>query len=180
MNGILGSMRRIDERAARCAWRMSTTPTSPISGQPDRAGTARALDRHGRGRPDIGRHRAGPLHELWEGAGRIDVCDPPKHLVMTMEPGTDDEAVIEAVLTEDGTRARLVIEERGLPLDVLYKHGAGLAGTHRGSRSLPGRRRIELEGALDGTHAGVQSAGGLIETAQGSEALPARSRNPCG
>jgi uncharacterized protein YndB with AHSA1/START domain len=61
----------------------------------------------------------------WEGPGRIDVCDPPHHLVVTMEPGTDDEAVIEAVLTAEGEQTRLVVEERGLPLDVLHKHGAG-------------------------------------------------------
>jgi uncharacterized protein YndB with AHSA1/START domain len=61
----------------------------------------------------------------WEGPGRIDVCDAPNHLVVTMEPGTDDEAVIEAVLSAEGERTRLVVEERGLPLDVLSKHGAG-------------------------------------------------------
>jgi hypothetical protein len=33
--------------------------------------------------------------------------------------------VIEAVLTAEGERTRLVVEERGQPLDVLYKHGAG-------------------------------------------------------
>jgi uncharacterized protein YndB with AHSA1/START domain len=61
----------------------------------------------------------------WEGPGRIDVCDPPNHLVVVMEPGTEEEAVIEAMLTAEGERTRLVIEERGLPLDVLYQHGAG-------------------------------------------------------
>ena len=33
--------------------------------------------------------------------------------------------MIEAVLTAEGERTRLVVEERGLPLDVLYKYGAG-------------------------------------------------------
>ena len=61
----------------------------------------------------------------WEGPARIDVCDAPHHLVLTMEPDSDDEAVIEAVLTVEQGRTRLVIEERGLPLEVLWKHGAG-------------------------------------------------------
>ena len=61
----------------------------------------------------------------WEGPGRIDVCEPPSRLLVTMEPGTDEEAQIEAWLTEEGERTRLVVEERGLPLAVLYKHGAG-------------------------------------------------------
>ena len=42
-----------------------------------------------------------------------------------MEPGTDDEATLEAWLTEEGGRTRLVVEERGLPLDALHFYGAG-------------------------------------------------------
>ena len=61
----------------------------------------------------------------WEGPGRIDVCEPPNHVVLTMEPAAADETVIEAWLTSEGEQTRLVIEERGLPVDVLYKHGAG-------------------------------------------------------
>lgn len=33
--------------------------------------------------------------------------------------------MVEAHLTADGERTRLVVEERGLPLDVLPFHGAG-------------------------------------------------------
>jgi uncharacterized protein YndB with AHSA1/START domain len=61
----------------------------------------------------------------WTGPARIDVCDQPHHLLLTMEPGTDDETELEAWLTEEGDRARLVVEERGLPLDKLHFHGAG-------------------------------------------------------
>jgi hypothetical protein len=42
-----------------------------------------------------------------------------------MEPGTDEEAQIEAWLETVQTRTRLVVEERGLPLDRLRLHGAG-------------------------------------------------------
>jgi uncharacterized protein YndB with AHSA1/START domain len=61
----------------------------------------------------------------WTGAGRIEICDRPYHLLLTMEPGTDDEAELEAWLTEEGDKTRLVVEERGLPLDRLHFHGAG-------------------------------------------------------
>jgi uncharacterized protein YndB with AHSA1/START domain len=61
----------------------------------------------------------------WTGPGRIEICDAPRHLLLTMEPATDDEAEIEAWLTEDGDRTRLVVEERGLPLDGLHFYGAG-------------------------------------------------------
>lgn len=61
----------------------------------------------------------------WEGPGRVDICEPPRRLLVTMEPGEDDETVIEAVLTPDGDRTRLVVEDRGLPIDQAPVHGAG-------------------------------------------------------
>jgi uncharacterized protein YndB with AHSA1/START domain len=61
----------------------------------------------------------------WTGPVRIDVCEAPHHLLLTMEPGTDDEAELEAWLTPEGDRTRLVVEERGLPLDTLHFYGAG-------------------------------------------------------
>ena len=71
----------------------------------------------------------GSIHAVftstWTGPGRIDACEKPHHLLLTREPGTSDEAQIEAWLTEEGSRTRLVVEERGLPLERLYFHGAG-------------------------------------------------------
>ena len=61
----------------------------------------------------------------WTGPGRIEVCEAPRHLLVTMEPGTEDEGQIEAWLSEAGTRTRLVVEERGLPLHHLPFHAAG-------------------------------------------------------
>ncbi|NHN54840.1 SRPBCC family protein [Calidifontibacter sp. DB0510] len=59
------------------------------------------------------------------GSARIDACDEPHHLLITSEPGTDEEAQIEAWLTAEGDRTRLVVEERGLPLKGLHFYGAG-------------------------------------------------------
>jgi uncharacterized protein YndB with AHSA1/START domain len=61
----------------------------------------------------------------WTGPGRIDVCEPPDRLQVTLEPGSADETVVEATLTPAGDQTRLVIEERGLPVGVLPGHGAG-------------------------------------------------------
>lgn len=61
----------------------------------------------------------------WEGPGRVDVCEVPRRLLVTMSPGQDDETVIEAVLTADHDQTLLVIEERGLPIDAAAAHGAG-------------------------------------------------------
>ncbi|MEP6852975.1 MAG: SRPBCC family protein [bacterium] len=61
----------------------------------------------------------------WNGPGRVDVCDAPRHLVLTMCPGQDEETVIEARLDRDGDATTLVIEDRGLPLEEVAAHGAG-------------------------------------------------------
>lgn len=61
----------------------------------------------------------------WTGPGRVDACEQPTHLLLTMEPGTADETEIEAWLSEDGDGTRLVVEERGLPLTNLHAYGAG-------------------------------------------------------
>lgn len=61
----------------------------------------------------------------WDGPGRVDRCEAPHRLTVTMCPGQDDETVIEAQLSAEGGRTRLVIEERGLPLSEFAGHGAG-------------------------------------------------------
>jgi uncharacterized protein YndB with AHSA1/START domain len=71
-----------------------------------------------------GRFQAG-FTSGWEGTGRVDVCDPPRRLLVTMFQDEDDETVIEAELVADGDRTRLIVEERGLPLDEAADHGAG-------------------------------------------------------
>lgn len=61
----------------------------------------------------------------WTGPGRVEECEAPRHLLLTMEPGTDDETQVEAWLTEEGSQTLLVVEERGLPLPKLHFYGSG-------------------------------------------------------
>ena len=62
----------------------------------------------------------------WEGTGRVEVCEPPRRLVLSnRERGASEETVVEVLLTPDGDRTVLTIEERGLPLAHLPDHGAG-------------------------------------------------------
>lgn len=61
----------------------------------------------------------------WAGPARIEACDAPHHLLLTAAPGSGEETQMEAWLTAEGARTRLVVEERGLPLDALPSHGAG-------------------------------------------------------
>ncbi|GAB3437167.1 hypothetical protein GCM10027517_08310 [Phycicoccus ginsengisoli] len=61
----------------------------------------------------------------WSGPATIEACEAPQHLLLTTAPGTDEEAQVEAWLTSEGSRTRLVVEERGLPVDALHFYGAG-------------------------------------------------------
>jgi uncharacterized protein YndB with AHSA1/START domain len=74
-----------------------------------------------------GEFRARFFTSGWEGTGRVEACEPPRHLlVLTNEPEQPDEHVIEASLTGDGTQTVLVVEERGMPLDLVAAYGAGI------------------------------------------------------
>jgi uncharacterized protein YndB with AHSA1/START domain len=61
----------------------------------------------------------------WEGSGRIDVCEPPYRLQLTMSAALEDDTVIEASLSAEVGGTRLLIEERGLSTEDLPGHGAG-------------------------------------------------------
>ena len=61
----------------------------------------------------------------WDGPGRVDRCEPPSRLLLTMRPGHAESTIIEARLFAEGPNSRLVVEERGLPLDEAAAHGAG-------------------------------------------------------
>lgn len=61
----------------------------------------------------------------WEGPGRVEVCERPHRLLLTLEPGTDDQTQIEALLTTERDGTRLVVEERGFPPGIAPDHGAG-------------------------------------------------------
>lgn len=61
----------------------------------------------------------------WEGQGRVDLCEPPRRLLLTMSPDSDEQTVIEVELVPDGAMTGLVVEERGLPLGEAAVHGAG-------------------------------------------------------
>lgn len=79
----------------------------------------------------------------WTGTGRIVVCDPPRRLLVTTREEDGQETEMEALVTADGDGARLVVEERGFPVEVAPDHAAGwqvhledlgavLAGRERG------------------------------------------------
>jgi uncharacterized protein YndB with AHSA1/START domain len=61
----------------------------------------------------------------WAGPAVIETCDAPHHLLLITQPGTEEEGQLEAWLTSEGTGTRVVVEERGLPVDKLHYYGSG-------------------------------------------------------
>jgi uncharacterized protein YndB with AHSA1/START domain len=126
MNTTTGTLRALDE--TRGAVRVEDVYDTGIQDLWEACTTPERLARwiaHVRGDLRVGGAIDVVFTSSWTGSGRIEVCDAPEHLLLTMQPGTEDEGAMEAWLTEEGSRTRLVVEERGLPLDSLYFHGAG-------------------------------------------------------
>ena len=128
MNGtstVTGSLRLVDNRAAvRMEDQFETDAEDLWSALTDPDRLARWVAQvHG----DL--RVGGTFHAVftsgWEGPGRVEVCDPPNRLLVTMSPGTSDETVVEAQVIPDGAATRLVVEERGLPPAEAAAHGGG-------------------------------------------------------
>jgi uncharacterized protein YndB with AHSA1/START domain len=63
----------------------------------------------------------------WDGTGRVEVCEPGRRLVVaTREDGDAVDGTTEVSLGADGERTRVVVLQRGLPLEQLAAYGAGL------------------------------------------------------
>ena len=74
-----------------------------------------------------GEYRAHLFSSGWEGTGRVEACEPPHRLqVRVKDPDEPDEHVSEVSLTADGSQTTVVLEERGLPLELLSAYGAGI------------------------------------------------------
>lgn len=76
------------------------------------------------GEPGLGKTVTATFTSTWSGELRVEECEEPHHLRLasSSEDGTTE---IEAWLTAEGDRTRLVVEERGLPLKGLHFYGAG-------------------------------------------------------
>jgi uncharacterized protein YndB with AHSA1/START domain len=105
-----------------------------------------------------GEFRAHFFSSGWEGTGRVEVCEPPRHLlVMTRDDRQDEEHAIEATLTADGDHTILILEERGMPVNLLAAYGAGIqvhiedlaAHIAGGERCDAGARWEELQPAYE-------------------------------
>jgi uncharacterized protein YndB with AHSA1/START domain len=98
-----------------------------------------------------GEFRAHVFASGWEGTGRIEVCEPPRRLlVVSKEPDAPNEDVTEVTLAPDGDQTILVFEHRGVPLDLLYAYGAGeQIHVEDLADHIAGRERREAEARWD-------------------------------
>src|SRR5262245_37497696 len=119
--------------------------------------TQRLASWYGEGELRAGGGYRARLHASgWEGTGRVEECEPSRRfLVVSKAAHEPNEHSTEVTLTVDGGQTMLVVEQRGLPLDLLWAYGAGLqihvedlaayiAGRERGDSET---RFVELEPA---------------------------------
>jgi len=87
----------------------------------------------------------------WEGTGRVEECEPPRRLlIVSKEPDEPNEDSTEVTLTGDGDQTVLVVEQRGLPLDLLWAYGAGLQiHAEDLAAHIAGRERDDTETRFD-------------------------------
>lgn len=72
-----------------------------------------------------GEFRARFFASGWEGTCRVEVCEPPRRLLLTTKSEGEPDGVFEAQHTADRGHTILVIEDRGVPLDHIAAYGAG-------------------------------------------------------
>ena len=116
-----------------------------------------------------GQFKASFFASGWEGTGRVEECDPP-HSLRVVTQGTDapGEHAIELTLTADGNHTVLVLEERGMPLDLLSAYGAGIqVHVEDLAAHLAGRDRVDAQARwsqLEPHYARLVAAGIPAET----------------
>ncbi len=85
-----------------------------------------------------------------EGTGRVEACEPPRRLLLAHGLGEPFEKVIEATLAAEGDQTILVVEERGMPLDLLAAYGAGVqVHVEDLAAHLAGRERCDADARWD-------------------------------
>ncbi|MCW2818446.1 MAG: hypothetical protein JWR42_1233 [Marmoricola sp.] len=61
----------------------------------------------------------------WEGTCHLEVCEPPRHLLLRTTTGDQPQGVVEVTLEADGDGTTVVLEDRGVPVADLPAYAAG-------------------------------------------------------
>ena len=123
---IIGSMRALDEQ--RGAIRVEDVYDTDIDDlwsaitEPSRLARWAAKVE---GEPRVGNEFRIAWVSTWEGTGRVDVCEAPHHLRITTWSDEDAPAVIDATLSAEGDRTRLIVENIGLRLGDYHFDASG-------------------------------------------------------
>jgi len=100
-----------------------------------------------------------------ERAGRVEACEPPQRLLLTMRdpeprPGQPEQTTNEARLSGEGAQTRLVWEARGLPVELLPAYGAGIQiHVEHLADYLGGRALRDVEGRWDELFSAYEALG---------------------
>jgi uncharacterized protein YndB with AHSA1/START domain len=74
-----------------------------------------------------GDYRAHVHASGWEGTGHVQECEPPLRFLVTSaesdDPGDKSTGV---TLSREGSQTLVVVEQRGVPLDLTWAFGAGM------------------------------------------------------
>src|SRR5260221_11161452 len=109
-NSLVGSLHAVDGKAVvRMEDRFSTNPDDLWSAVTDPQRLARWIAK-GEGDLRLGGEFRASFTSGWEGPGRVDVCEPPRRLLVTMSPRPGDPTVIAAEPRADGDHTPLVLE----------------------------------------------------------------------
>jgi uncharacterized protein YndB with AHSA1/START domain len=74
-----------------------------------------------------GDYRAHVHASGWEGTGHVEECETPRRFLVTSAASDDaSDKSTEVTLSRAGDQTILVVEQRGLPLDLTWAFGAGL------------------------------------------------------
>src|ERR1700733_1049365 len=124
---IIGSLRSADGTGVvRMEDRLDTDIEDAWSALTDPLRLTRGLGEVGGDLRPGGELRARFFASGWEGTGRVEVCEPPQHLlVVTKGSDASYDLVTEVTLEAAGDQTILVFEERGMPLEYVGPYGAG-------------------------------------------------------
>jgi uncharacterized protein YndB with AHSA1/START domain len=150
-NRILGSLRSADGKAVvRMEDRFDTDIDDVWSALTDPVRLARWL---GEVEGDLrlgGEYRFHFYASGSEGTGRVEACEPPRRLLLAHGLSQPDVHVIEATLAADGDQTILVVEERGMPLNLIAAYGAGIqVHVEDLAAHLAGRERCDADARWD-------------------------------
>jgi uncharacterized protein YndB with AHSA1/START domain len=111
----------------------------------------------------------------WDGTGRVEACEPPRRLLVTTRETHESwqkgrgaqpfDDAIEATLTADGDQTILVVEERGMPLDLIAAYGAGMQVHIEDLAShVAGRERCDADARWGELHPAYEDLAANVET----------------